>query len=749
MASNPKDVNVVDELERIGADVRQRFAAEKRVLSFREYLDLLHQHPERHTRDASRYLRDCFRHYGSYDVDGPFGKRKRYRLFDLPFESASAAFEGDGRLIGHEAIQDAFYQILEGFGRGSGANRLVLLHGPNGSAKSTFTRCLMRALEDFSTRDEGALYRFSWIFPRGTDSGGIGFGAVARSTRAGESYAHLPEERVDAKLPSALREHPLFLLPARERGGLVAKLFEKSGTGATVPEWILRGRLGSMNKLVFEALLTAYRGDLDRVLAHVQVERWYISASYRVGAVTIGPQMSVDARERQITADRTLGSLPASLSAVTLFEPEGELVDASGGLLEYSDLLKRPLEAWKYLLLAIETGEISLPLSNLPLNAVMVGSSNELHLTAFKQHPEYNSFRGRISLLRVPYLLDYRSEQSIYDAQILPRVRKHVAPHTSYVASLWAVLTRMRRVQVERFGDPAVGRLAADLTPLEKAELYAEGRIPSRLGSDAAQQLRGAIGEIGEVSAAAETYEGLVGASPREIRSILLDAAVDEADVCLSPLAVLSRIESFCRRDDYDFLREGPDSGYYDALGFVGQVRRRWLDRVDAELRESSGFVEETQYRALFERYVTHVSFWIKNERVYNRVTGSYEDPDLDLMQNIESMIGVGDSTNFRNDLINKVGAHALDYPGETLQYAEIFPSYVDRVREHYFAKRRKQLRELLTDLLRELEGSAPPEGERGVAAAQALERLKERSGYEAASAKIALAELLTDRYAR
>ena len=33
--------------------------------------------------------------------------------------------------------------------------RLVLFHGPNGSAKSSFIRCLARGLEDFSERDEG------------------------------------------------------------------------------------------------------------------------------------------------------------------------------------------------------------------------------------------------------------------------------------------------------------------------------------------------------------------------------------------------------------------------------------------------------------------------------------------------------------------------------------------------------------------------------------------------------------------
>jgi hypothetical protein len=66
-------------------------------------------------------------------------------------------------------------------------------------------------------------------------------------------------------------------------------------------------------------------------MKHVQVERYFISQRYRVGAVTIGPQMSVDAAERQVTADRSLAALPASLQAITLYEAKGELVEAAGG----------------------------------------------------------------------------------------------------------------------------------------------------------------------------------------------------------------------------------------------------------------------------------------------------------------------------------------------------------------------------------------------------------------------------------
>ena len=511
------------ELDQIGERVRGRFDAQRRVLSFSEYLELVLAHPYRHTRDAARYLRGCLDHYGSYEVTRPWGVERRYRVFDLAFggapggppEARATDSERRERLIGHEAIQAHFYRALDGFVREGRANRLLLLHGPNGSAKSTFAACVMRALEAYSQTDEGALYRFSWVFARRRDAGGIGFGSERDALPRGGSYAHLDEDRLEVKLRSELREHPLLLLPRPERQRFVRDAYTHAGVAEGPPESIAEDDLSHKNRLIFDALLTAYRGDLDRVFAHVQVERFYVSRRYRVGAVTIGPQMAVDAGERQITADLSLNALPASLSALTLFEPFGELVDAAGGVIEYSDLLKRPLDAWRYLLLAIESGEVALTHSNLAVNAVMVASSNDLHLKAFKEHPEYNSFRGRLVLVRMPYLVSYAAEQEIYDTQIVPHIHRHVGPHATFVAALWAVLTRLRRAQLERYDDPKVGSLAAALTPYEKARLYAEGRLPRALSADDAKALRGHIRDVYDEQRRGPVYEGLSGASPR------------------------------------------------------------------------------------------------------------------------------------------------------------------------------------------------------------------------------------------
>lgn len=738
-------------LAQLGIDAQQRFAAQRSVLSFSEYLDLVAQQPWQYSRDAARYLAECFDYFGAYEESRPYGVQRRWRLFDLEFskgDKVPAVGRRHDMLIGHERVQQAFYHSLRSFVREGRANRLVLMHGPNGSSKTTFAACVMRALEHYSRMDDGALYRFSWIFPRSGDAKGIGFAAAGNLAGGASSYAHLSEDRIEAKMQSELRENPLLLLPIELRRECLERFYRERGVVESPADNLWHGDLSGKNRQVFDALLTAYRGDVQRVLAHVQVERYYISRRYRVGAVTIGPQMAVDARERQITASYALHALPASLSALTLYEPFGELVDGSGGVVEFSDLLKRPLEAWKYLLLAIENGEVPLEMSNLPINAVLMASSNELHLEAFRGHADFNSFRGRLHFVRVPYLLDYVQEQSIYDKQIAPQIRGHVAPHATFVAALWAVLTRLRRADPQRYDNSLIGRLAADLTPLEKADLYALGTVASRLSLDESKELANNIAAVYDEPWTAPAYEGVSGASPREVRAILLDALHDKDDQWLSPLAVLHHIEAFCQRNDYEFLQQRPESGYYDHRGFIKQVRKRWLDRVDEQVQICAGLVDDAQQVELFDRYVTHVSVWVKGERVLNRVTGKSEEPDAELMRRIEEMLEVKERREeFRRDLISSVAGYSISHPGEPLEHWRIFPQYFERIRQAYFRERFRKLAVIVEDVVKLLRHDPVGDAARAEQAKRTAERLQADYGFDDRSALEAVGELWADRY--
>ena len=91
--------------------------------------------------------------------------------------------------------------MLTNFIQEGRVTRFVLLHGPNGSAKSSFIRCLARGLEAYSKTPEGAIYTFNWVFPSSRlAKKRLGF-ADQSSDASVESYAHLEDDDVDESRP--------------------------------------------------------------------------------------------------------------------------------------------------------------------------------------------------------------------------------------------------------------------------------------------------------------------------------------------------------------------------------------------------------------------------------------------------------------------------------------------------------------------------------------------------------------------
>ena len=731
----------------IGTQVKTGFVANRRLLSFDEYLSLCEQEPTLQARSSAQYVRDMFDHFGTEVVEAHGAKHTRYKLFDVAFEG------GQERVSGQETVQEEIYKILNNFVRERRVTKLVFLHGPNGSAKSSIISCIMRGLAHYSQTAQGALYRFNWIFPTGrTTKGGIGFGDNPAVSGLA-SFAHLRDDQMDARLRSEMKDHPLFFLPAGERLRFLEAALEKApgGKDFVVSDYLRLGELDHKSKLIFEALLVAYQGDYLKVLRHVQVERYYLSRRYREGLVTIEPQMSVDAGLRQLTMDRSINSLPASLQTVTMFEPHGDLVDANRGLLEFNDILKRPLEAWKYVLATCEKATVAMEHGLLYVDEIFIATANEKQLDAFKSMPDFQSFKGRIELVKAPYILRASVEKQIYDDHITPEsLSKTIAPHTTRVVALWAVMTRLTKPLPDRY-EPPLRELVAKLSPRDKARLYDTGELPDGLTAQQMKELKGHLHDLWRESRNYPNYEGRQGASPREIKTLLMNAAQNRRYDCLSPLGVFEELEELVKqRSVYDFLQQEVVDGYHDHARFIEDVRDQYLDILDTEVRNATGLVEEGLYDELLERYITHVSHFLKKEKLRNKMTGAYESPDEDFMSEIElalSKPGENKGT-FRQSVINQIGAWKIDNPVDTVNYRTLFPKHLQHLREAYYERNKGSVRKQAEGLLKLLAGGAKTlEVDTRQEAEAMLARLKERYGYCDACARDAVAYLLKRRY--
>lgn len=667
--------------------IKRDFQVQQTVLTFFDYLDEVTKYPKRHVRNSARYFSDCIEYFGNYPVKLPFGSYTRYTVFDAPYD------EGQTKVMGQEKVQNEVVRILRNFVKSGKIDRLILLHGPNGSAKTSIVHALISAAEAYSHTEEGAIYQFNWIFPR-KEIAGKSLGFQDSSGRPSDSYALLENEEIASTLPCDQKDHPLLLL-SRSYRRVMFKHFVEDGTWEaedTIPEVLKSGDLSAKNRKIYDALLANYGGNVLEVLKHVQVQRFYFSRRYRRGVATVEPQMSVDGHIKQIMMDQSIADLPPTLQHLNLYQSGGALSQANRGLIEYSDLLKRPIESWKYLLVATEQAQVNMDVLLMFLDVVMIASSNELHLASFREYPDWQSFKGRFELVKVPYLRKLSDELQIYENQI-PRslVGVHVAPHAMELAARWAVLTRLEPPTPEKYG-PDVRELVRTLTPMEKLELYDTGLTPERLSQKEAKNLRNLASTIFNENVDEADYEGRYGASPREVRMLLLNASQYKEFNHLSPVAVLKELRLLVReRSSYDFLRRESQRGYRDAVKFVDLVERHYIKKLDEEIRSAMGLISANSHQDLFEKYVRHVSAWTKKEKIHASGIDKMVEPDQKLMREIERILvaRTESSEDFRRALIAQIGAFRLEHPEQDVDYGLLFGNYLRRIKDDYYERQK------------------------------------------------------------
>ncbi|MFY7930897.1 MAG: serine protein kinase PrkA, partial [Oligoflexus sp.] len=121
-------------------------------------------------------------------------------------------------------------------------------------------------------------------------------------------------------------------------------------------------------------------------------------------------------------------------------------------------------------------------------------------------------------------------------------------------------------------------------------------------------------------------YEGRFGASPREIRSILYRAVQNPKYSTLTPMGIFDELERLVKdRTVYEFLQLEPRGKYHQPQEFILICKRDFADIFEREVTASMTLVDEDQYNSLLTRYIENVVAQVKREKLYNKITGTYE----------------------------------------------------------------------------------------------------------------------------
>jgi serine protein kinase len=574
--------------------------------SFSEYLDIVQQDP-RVTRTAYQRIYDMITSHGTDEVVVNKEKTLRYKFFEDP--------ENDGQdaIFGLERTLVNFVNILMSAANGYGTERRVLLlHGPVGSSKSTLARLLKKGLERYSRVDEGSLYSFSWR-EEGPDGE--------------EFYA-----------PCPMHEEPLHLISQEHRPELTALL--NKGKDAHEFQITIEGDLCPFCRQMFNERMERYSGDWSRVMSDVRVRRMILSEQDRIGIGTFQPKDEKNQDATELTGDINYRKIAeyGTESDPRAFNFDGEFNIANRGIIEFIEVLKLDV-AFLYDLLGASQEHKIKPkkFAQTDIDEVIIGHTNEPEYKKLQSNEFMEALRDRTVKIDVPYVTRLADEIKIYEKDYNGRkVRgKRLAPHTLEVAAMWAVLTRLEEPK------------NAGLTLMQKLKLYNGKTLPG-FTEDNIKELR----EEAE-------REGMHGISPRYVQDKISNALVAHPNErSINPFMVLNELEAGLKH--HSLINSEETRKHYRHL--LALVKEEYEDIVKNEVQRAIAADEDALTR-LCGNYIDNVKAYTQREKVKNKYTGQTEEPDERLMRSIEEKIDIPESRkdDFRREIMNYIGALALD----------------------------------------------------------------------------------------
>lgn len=596
--------------------------------TFFEYLDLCAQNPAI-VRNAYQRLYDAVLSHG-FEKYKLFKKDcVRYHFFSDPFDNgADGIFGLDFALM---QLVDFLRSAAEGYGTDK---RILLLHGPVGSSKSTIARLLKKGIENYSRTQEGAVYSFSWLLDEACE--------VA-------SVDGNPREAVKThEFKCPMHEEPLVLIPRDARNDVLAKLNEGYHPKHHGGRLRVVGEPDPFCRKILADLMAFYDGDWTKVMGHVRVRRIILSEKDRTGIGTFQPKDEKNQDSTELTGDINYRKIAqfGSDSDPRAFNFDGELNIANRGICEFIEVLKLDV-AFLYDLLGASQEHTIKPkkFAQTYIDEVILGHTNEPEYKRLQNNEMMEAFRDRTIKIDVPYNIRLDDEIKIYQKDFgAERIKNiHIAPHTLEVAAMWAVLTRLDEPK------------KAGLTLLQKLKLYNGKHIPG-FTEDSVKELKEEA-----------PREGMSGISPRYIQDKISNALVGRQAIeerCINPFMVVNELES--GMSHHSLISDENTKRRYREL--LAVVKEEYEDIIKAEVQRAIS-ADEDAIRRLCVNYIESVRAYTQKERVKNKYTGRDEEPDERLMRSIEEKIEIPESRkdDFRQEIMNYIGALALD--GKKFEY--------------------------------------------------------------------------------
>lgn len=679
---------------------------DKIILSINEWKELVMNNPKL-IRNAPEYIKDALLYFGKEEYI-KFGRRM------TRFKGLSLSDQPDERLVNHEWVQTRIYEILTTLCRDN--SKMILLVGPNGSAKSTIWNSISYMLEEYSKTPDGARYQIEWVFPADEEDREIGFSGRVEYTD--KTFAFLDDSKLDKiKCDAGCNPALLYTKEAKE------KYFYKSKT-----KLLTENKLCPKCNIIIHELLNLYKTQkqsltkehsdeiLDLVSRHIRIRKVEISKTYQRGIAVVDPGTNplMLTQKPYDHYDPFKRKKPYALRNVDIPEFTGPLSKACNGLLIMEDSVEGIFSFISQFL--NDKRKVNISGERFTLDMVLVGSINPEKFNRLKEDPEYNRFRTRLEVINVPYILEYSKETEIYRNK-MNDLRKyyHIAPHTEELFALFCVMTRlegiMQNTSYKGYEKNKVLLQLKDklrkLTLLDKAKLYDTGKLPEKTYENikfTPEEQNNIENNLDIIYNEYQDREGRTfGMSYREVDVITDRALMDSPKGFLSPISLKRKLEEIIQyeKDDYPFFKQ-TNKDYLKLIEFLDE---EYFRIINIEIQDIFDLDYEIQIVKQIEEYLVKglKVIYVDKSRIKNQAGDDITNIFLDEREKFifGEVLTQDNRSKFWYTWSGKVDPKKTT----TENILTIFENQIKQTRERLYLEKKSEIEKKLDDILLILEG--------------------------------------------
>lgn len=666
----------------------------RQPIKFEDFLANVSQKPEFYLRDIFQFFYDMVFYFlnqkswktrarksvslGKYDIDNLFVRNCENPFFADP------------------VFSERFLELVRSFKKRTIQNHLILFEGPPGSGKSTFLNNLVSKVEEYARTEDGALFKTYWKINipeivREIRENGLSNVVVDEDFSEGMQNVNIKE---DMKKRSSLDfscpryDHPILQIPKNLRYDVLDKLipdkkFKKKLFKDTEYEWIFKETPCNICLSLYDLLYDRLK-DEAKIFDMIYARRAVFRRLFGVGVsvynpsdpIYLEPQVNVFVQEYLRTLLRT-DNIEFIYSDLAL---------TNNGIYALMDIKEKNLERLNRLHGIISDGVHKVGTIEERIKSMFIGLVNPEDKEKFEDIP---SLKDRIIYVRIPYVLDYKTEIEIYKNKFGEEIAKLFLPHTLEAFAKIVVATRLEKnckALKLWIPDPAKYDKFVDREYLH-LKIYAYSKeIPLWMDDSDVKKLDSNLYKEIYYESENDGFKGISGRQSLQIFGDFLEKNFERGG-----FISIEKVISYFMNLDLPELKELPQN-------FLVIVANDYEYRITQEVKESIYFFNKEEIENQIANYLFAINFDI-GEKIVCPFTNEEIEVSEEFFRNFESSI-LGENVSpfemkkFRKEnqhlYVNTTLAQEINIQGKdikkTQQFINLYSRYTKTLKENALA---------------------------------------------------------------